>query len=518
MAWNISHRTRRARRQTASDPRKVENARFRSIMESAIDAIVTADCRGTIRTWNDAAERIFGYTAEEAIGRSLEMIIPERFRGLHRAGMKRITDGHAGRVIGSTVEVAGICKDGSEIPVELSLATWMEGDERLFTGILRDIRERKEAEAKLKAYADELASRHAELKAQHEELLRSQQALMASSRQAARLFSTITNDLPDSILEGKYRLGSKLAEGGFGVVFEATQLALERQVAVKLFRPPTAEGEEAFFERFRREGISSCRVSHPNAVTVIDTGISDSGLPYLVLELLSGGTVAGRLAQDGRFPLRRGLEILADVCGVLAAAHDSGIVHRDIKPSNVFLHHPAAVGGEVVKVLDFGIATLVEHDGQRLARVTQTGQFVGTPLYMAPERISGDGGETGAADVYSVAMMFYELLAAKLPFKVRNDVMATLWMQIHQKPTALQELDPSIPHGASDLALRGLAKRPEDRPTARAMEAELRVLCEEYADVVTSDDPIGQETAGHESPWDDATFVMETPAVERQPS
>jgi PAS domain S-box-containing protein len=489
-----------------SERKEAEN-KFRSVAESAIDAIISADESGRILSWNSAAERIFGYTSSETVGEPLDLIIPERYRDAHRAGMRRVTEGSASRVIGQTVELAGVRKEGDEIPIELSLSTWMLDGSRFYAGIIRDISARKAAETQLKVYSEELARKHEELRAQHEELQRSQEALVASHQQAAHLFSVMTDALPGAVLNGKYRLGDKIGEGGFGVVFEATQVMLEREVAIKMFRPPTQESEAEQFERFRREGISSCRVNHPNAVAVLDSGISERGLPYLVLERLEGVTMAELLGSHGIIRVPRALRALADVSSVLASAHASGIIHRDIKPANVFLHADGVPGREVVKVLDFGIARLMDDERAGATRVTQTGQFVGTPMYMAPERLQGLS-ETGAADVYSVAVMLYELLTGSGPFSAGANVWTTLWMQVHVNPRPLDRLNPQIPPALCDLALRGLAKNPDDRPSASEFESALRVILETLPD--DAEEPVAPPENDGCQPDGEARTVSET--------
>jgi PAS domain S-box-containing protein len=458
--------------------RKESEEKLRSVTELALDAIVTADADGVIRSWNRSAETIFGYAPEDAIGRSLELIIPERFREAHRTGIRRVTSGGESRVIGRTVEVAGQRRDGSELPIELSLSRWTHEGHGYYTGIIRDISERKAAEAQLRSYAEELSRKHEELRTQHEQLRRSQEALLAFHRQNAKLFQAVASAMPGSSLDGKYRLDEKLAQGGFGVVFSGVQLALERPVAIKLFQPPTNAVEDLSLERFRREGLTACRVHHPNAVAVIDSGVSEAGLPYLVMERLEGQTIAGHLRGEGAFGVRRTVRILADVCSVLAAAHASGIVHRDIKPSNVFLHRPpGSREDEVVKVLDFGIARFVDAEGV-LEPITQTGQFIGTPVYMAPERFAG-GIEEGAADVYSVGVLLYEMITGRAPFAAEANPWTTLWRQMHTRLTPLHELAPAIPRRLSELTLRALSHGPGDRPEAEELEAELRQLLAE---------------------------------------
>jgi PAS domain S-box-containing protein len=158
--------------------RKEAEQKFRSVTESAIDAIISADHTGRIMSWNTAATRILGYTPEEAVGRQLELIIPERFCDAHREGMKRVTERGESRVIGRTVELFARTRGGKEVPIELSLSTWTVRDERYYTGIIRDISERKQAETRLKDYAEELSRQHEELKLAQGQLIESEKQAM----------------------------------------------------------------------------------------------------------------------------------------------------------------------------------------------------------------------------------------------------------------------------------------------------------------------------------------------------
>jgi DNA-binding response OmpR family regulator len=160
---------------------------------------------------------------------------------------------------------------------------------------------------------------------------------------------------PGLILDGRYRLESKIGSGNFGTVFKARHIELDHTVAVKVLRTSAATDPDAM-ARFRREGISACRVRHPNAVAVLDSGLTGRGVAYLVMELLAGYPLEDEMKGGRALPLARSLRITAAVCDALAAAHRAGIVHRDIKPANVFLHQ--AGGQEVPKVLDFGIAKI----------------------------------------------------------------------------------------------------------------------------------------------------------------
>jgi CheY-like chemotaxis protein len=267
-----------------------------------------------------------------------------------------------------------------------------------------------------------------------------------------------------AILAGKYRIESKLGSGAFGVVYRATHMALDHPVAVKILQHNVliSDDRSDALARFRREGISTCRVNHPNAVTVIDFGVTDNGVAYLVMELLEGKTLAESLKESGTFSPSRCLEILAPICSVLEEAHASGVVHRDIKPANIFLH--GIRGEEIVKVLDFGIAKLVGSASDEHATMTMEGSLLGTPAYMAPERVSNKAYD-GRADVYSVGVMLFQMLVGHPPFKAQDPV-ALAVQQMNATPPALRDINPDVPPAVEAVVLEALVKDPDLRPTA----------------------------------------------------
>src|SRR4029453_15509545 len=216
---------------------------------------------------------------------------------------------------------------------------------------------------------------------------------------------------PGLVLDGRYRLEGRVGAGNFGTVYRARHLELDHTVAVKVLQSSAITDPDAM-ARFRREGVSACRVRHPNAVGVLDFGITSRGVAYLVMELLAGYALEDEMKGGRVLPLARSLRIVAAVCEALAVAHRAGIVHRDIKPGNVFLHQ--AGGQEVPKVLDFGIAKIAGAAALQ-QRVTLEGWIVGTPVYMAPERF-GPTEITGEADVYSAGIMLFQMLTGRLPF------------------------------------------------------------------------------------------------------
>ena len=213
------------------------------------------------------------------------------------------------------------------------------------------------------------------------------------------------------LVADRYRLGRLLGRGGMADVFEGFDERLSRKVAVKLLRAEVSERHPEVRARFEAEARSAAGLSHPNVVAVYDTG-EDDGVPFIVMELLPGQTLADRMA-DGPVDQAWLRRVAGDVLGALAAAHAAGIVHRDIKPANILLGHDGCA-----KVADFGIAKSLEAAGPDL---TGTNLLVGTPAYMAPERVAGEPA-TVQADIYSLGVVLYEATAGRKPFSGPNPV------------------------------------------------------------------------------------------------
>ncbi|MBX7219529.1 MAG: protein kinase [Blastocatellia bacterium] len=310
-----------------------------------------------------------------------------------------------------------------------------------------------------------LVAAKAEVESKNSELDRRIADLVASQQQADRIFSALAEALPGTILDGKYRLDEKIGGGGFGVVFKSTHLVLDRPIAVKVFRPSPGNDSADAVERFKMEGVSASRLSHPNAIQVLDSGISPEGIAYLVMELLTGDSLAEELGRNHRLTLRRAAEIILPVCDSLAEAHRLGIIHRDIKPDNIFLNQTPA--GEVVKVVDFGIAKLLgEETSEKMQNLTATGGIIGTPTYMSPERLSGASYD-GRADVYSLGVMLYEMLTGRRPFVMGTTGFFSLVMaHLQTPPPPLRTVLPDFPEKVEAVVLAALKKKPEDRPTA----------------------------------------------------
>jgi DNA-binding response OmpR family regulator len=276
---------------------------------------------------------------------------------------------------------------------------------------------------------------------------------------------------PGQVLDGRYRLESRIGSGNFGTVYRARHLELDHTVAVKVLQTSAVTNPDAM-ARFRREGISACRVRHQNAVSVLDSGLTERGVAYLVMELLAGYPLEYEMKGGHALPLARSLRIAGAVCEALAAAHLAGIVHRDIKPGNVFLHQ--AGGEEVPKVLDFGIAKIAGAAALE-QKVTLEGWIVGTPVYMAPERFEAEE-VTGAADVYSVGVMLFQMLTGQLPFDSDSDLLAVAVKHKHDHPPAVRALRPEVPAEVEEVIFAALRKHPQQRPTAEEMALRLAAV------------------------------------------
>jgi hypothetical protein len=328
---------------------------------------------------------------------------------------------------------------------------------------------------------DRVTARTAELEAANRRLAEANRELLAAHEQADRVFSALANALPGSVLDGKYRLDEELGAGGYGVVFRGHHLTLDRPVAVKVFRPAGGNDSGRSLQRFLREGATAARLDHPNAVRVLDSGVSSGGVAFLVMELLRGRSLARELAAAGPLPLRRAATTAGRVADVLAAAHRLGLIHRDIKPDNVFLH--TADGAEVVKVVDFGIAkffTDPQGGGDGLATVSGT-YTLGTPSFLAPERLRG-APDDGRSDVFSLGATLYQMICGRTPWTAQDLLRIAAGTAEDLRPLPMGQFRPGAPGVLEDLVRRSLSADPARRPTARELAEALDELAGELSD------------------------------------
>ena len=275
--------------------------------------------------------------------------------------------------------------------------------------------------------------------------------------------------LPATI--GGYTILGHIGQGGMGRVYLARDERLDRSVAIKAMHSFKA-ADPAARHRFIRESRAAAAVEHPRVVTIHQVG-EENGLPYIVMQRLEGCTLAAHRDAVGRLPLAEVLRIGREVADGLSAAHDRGLVHRDIKPDNVFLEGP----GRHVKIIDFGLAQADDEDSSKL---TLDGTVVGTPAYMAPERIEPRDGRDlridARSDLFGLGVMLYELIAGRLPFEGVSMVSMLAAISGGQPPH-LRTLVPDVPPAVADLVMRLIAHDPADRPPdARSVAAEIAAI------------------------------------------
>jgi CHASE2 domain-containing sensor protein/tRNA A-37 threonylcarbamoyl transferase component Bud32 len=251
---------------------------------------------------------------------------------------------------------------------------------------------------------------------------------------------------------GGYRVEELLGRGGMGVVYRATQLELERRVALKVIVPELAH-DVLFRTRFKREALAAASVDHPNVVPVYEAG-EDGGLLFLAMRLVEGTNLRRILQRDGRVSPADAGRVLAQVAGALAAAHRKGLVHRDVKPANVLIdsrHDGRAY------LTDFGVTRRV--DAQ--TAMTETGMFVGTIDYTAPEQLHGDHIDA-RADIYALGCVLYEVLTGRVPFERETDV-AKMFAHVSAPVPSAHTLRPELPEEIDEVIRRAMAKDPQQR-------------------------------------------------------
>ncbi|HVZ71133.1 MAG TPA: protein kinase [Polyangia bacterium] len=247
-----------------------------------------------------------------------------------------------------------------------------------------------------------------------------------------------------SVLQGRYRILSRIASGAMGVVYRGERVQLGRPVAVKFLHPWIAS-QQAFITRFDTEARAMSRLGHPNCVSVIDFGVE--GAPYLVMDFVTGRTL--REAMGGaRFPVARALHVVRQLLAGLAHAHAQGIIHRDLKPENLLLSEEAGLVDHL-RILDFGLAKL--RDGPAMT----AGLAVGTPSYMSPEQTGAEGAIDARTDLYAVGVLLFELLTGRKPFQSEN--VGELLLMHRERPAPL--LRSAAPDAGFSAALEGVVDK-----------------------------------------------------------
>ncbi|HEU4735507.1 MAG TPA: serine/threonine-protein kinase [Solirubrobacterales bacterium] len=276
-------------------------------------------------------------------------------------------------------------------------------------------------------------------------------------------------ELSDGDRFAGYRIERRLGRGGMGILYLAVEPGLERRVALKLIAPEAAV-DEVFARRFAEESRIAASIEHPNVVPIYAAG-EEAGVPYIAMRYVAGADLARRLVREGRLAPPVAVELIAQIGNGLDAIHAAGLVHRDVKPANVLLS--GGDGADHAYITDFGVArNLATASG-----LTQTGRFVGTLDYVAPEQISG-GAVDARADVYALGCLLFKLLTGEVPFPKEGEA-ARLYAHLNDPPPAPSLYVPEVSMALDDVVVRAMSKEPDDRyPSAgdlgRAARAALR--------------------------------------------
>src|SRR4051794_36084407 len=282
---------------------------------------------------------------------------------------------------------------------------------------------------------------------------------------------------PDALIDGRYKVLTRLGSGGMADVYCAEDQQLGRKVALKLLHRRFAEDAE-FVERFRREASSAAGLQHPNVVSVYDRGEWD-GTYYIAMEYLPGRSLKDAIRQEAPFDPVRAIDITVQILKAARFAHRKGIVHRDLKPHNVMMDDE-----DRVKVTDFGIARAGASD------MTETGSIMGTAQYLSPEQAQGHA-VSQSSDLYAIGVILFELLTGHVPFDAESAVTIAL-KHVSEPPPAPSMFDPSVPPALEAIVLWALEKDPAQRPADA--DAFLHAL-EDARDAVVAEEAPGQRTA-----------------------
>ena len=266
--------------------------------------------------------------------------------------------------------------------------------------------------------------------------------------------------LPEQLIGktlGNYQIIEEIGRGGMGIVYKALQVSLNRIVALKVL-PRQYTNDPEFLARFGREARSAASLNHPNIIQIYDID-NKQGVHYFVMEYIEGTNLMTLIEKEGALPLEQAVDITWDICKALDFAHKNGVVHRDIKPHNIMITDQGAT-----KVFDFGIARAADSAG-----LTSTGANIGTPQYMSPEQARGEMGVDGRADLYSLGIVFYEMLVGRVPFDGTTAV-GTMYRHVNEAPDPPSSLNPEVPPEIDAIVMKALTKEPDERyQTGREM-------------------------------------------------
>jgi serine/threonine protein kinase len=268
-----------------------------------------------------------------------------------------------------------------------------------------------------------------------------------------------TDSLVGSQFAQKYEMLSILGRGGAGVIYKARHMFLNRQLAVKVMHAQLIFDAETQ-SRFRNEAQAISALNHKNIIGVQDFGVSQEGLPYIVMDLHEGTNLGELIAQNHKLEPKRVVEIACQACDALFHSHQRGVIHRDVKPTNILLCK-GENGEEIVKLADFGIAKITQIDGG--PEITQSGDLLGSPLYMSPEQCKGTKVD-GRTDIYSLGCVIFTALGGKEPFS-GDSIMDMMYRRTVEPPPPLSKSFPDLPlpPGLEEIVLKAMARDPDAR-------------------------------------------------------
>lgn len=284
---------------------------------------------------------------------------------------------------------------------------------------------------------------------------------------AQRLIGKIVNE--------QYQIINAIGYGGMSVVFKAKDLKLGKFVAIKMLLPHLML-QTHNMQRFQQEAQSASALNHPNVVGIHNYGETETGQPFLVMDLIEGTSLSSLIKKEGHLPVDRALNIFIQLTSALTHAHEHGVVHRDLKPSNVLLCEQNGVT-DICKIVDFGIAKLLPHEGRDAVSLTQTGDVFGSPLYMSPEQCKGEKLDQ-KSDIYSMGCLMYETLSGNPPH-TGNNMLEVLYRHMNEVPKDFKslKLGISIPQRLEAAIFKALAKEPGNRQSSmQSLHDELRQI------------------------------------------